>query len=119
MDNEKIGDELAEKVAAYLERYWDITQNHRDYCGVELTWLKEEDCYYYCHFYGGQPYITDKPNPFDRPLKKFRHRQGFIHWLAQQSTAALIGSPSADWHITNSGDRQSRNLSTLAKFLRG
>ncbi|MBV5262340.1 hypothetical protein FLX56_28590 [Synechococcus moorigangaii CMS01] len=74
MDHEKIGNELAERVAAYVERYWYIAQSHRDYCGVGFTWLKEEEAYYYCHFYNVHPYITDNPNSGDRSSRTIRKK---------------------------------------------
>jgi hypothetical protein len=88
--SQKVGKELAERVAKRLAMSCELSYTHRDYCGTGLTW--ERGKFIYGKVWDG--YVTD-------PMMTFDSEQKFVDWLAEQTDQSLEGSDEKDHFYRN------------------
>lgn len=88
--NDKIGKEFAQRVAERLKTKSDLMYDHRDYCGMGLTWVNGK--FLYGKIYDG--FQVQATHEFD-------NEQRFVEWLAEQSDASLDGSEEGDFYKNN------------------
>lgn len=100
------GTDLAERVAAVLERGHGLMEGHRDYCGMGLCHRSDGFCY-------GEVWDGGMQAP-ENTGRRFEQRADFIAWLAAQSDASLSRREmeEAFYH-----DNQTINLERLQLFV--
>jgi hypothetical protein len=104
-DNIEVGRELAVKVAKRLKMKCDLMFDHRDYCGIGLTWQERQ-------FQYGRVFDGYKM----KPLLTFDSQHDLVDWLAAQTNKSLSGIDEIDLSYRNN---QRITIERLLAFVSG
>ena len=91
MPENKVGKEMAERVAQRLKMKCDLAYDHRDYCGTGLTWRNGK--FIYGGVYDGLVGST--------VIKEFGNEREFVEWLAEQTDYSLSGADEDQFYKNN------------------
>ena len=122
--NNTYGRKLAEKVAEYLVGKGPVSYSHKDYCGVGFIYVNGE--FAYTHFVEGAPDLDAQHIPDggrkrrwasgfpSGVIAKFKSKNEFIEWLANQNDESLSGNESKNrWYVNNQRITRERLLDVV------
>lgn len=97
----RYGKQLATAVANRLKEVGQISESHRDYCGVGFAY--HAGAFIYTHFNDGDPDLSPlAKSGMSGIIYRFSSEQEFVNWLSLQNDASLSGSGVGNsWYENN------------------
>ncbi|HCL56791.1 MAG TPA: hypothetical protein DHW82_07265 [Spirochaetia bacterium] len=113
LSKKRYGKELAAKVIEKLKKTSQMSNNHRDYCGIGLFFYS--GLFTFCPVWDSMPHL-------DKAIISFQNDKEVIQFLAEQSDFSFSGADSKsvfseknEWYLNN----QRINQTMINDFLSG